>query len=494
MPKTRKKWTRPEIILICGSSLAVLAILMIVSSLLVREHRDANNVAARAASNIVQLIDADVLRNAELYDTSLLGMISAWSQPGLMSISPELRHMVLFDRSTAASYKGDLLLIDKDGVILADSTSIEPRHGNMADRPHFREHAEDPSLELLVGGPFKAQWGFKDWCISFSRRISAPDGSFMGIASSAMRLVYFKQLFRTLDIGKDSNVNLINADGILLARQPQTEGRDMVGEDFSFAPNFKRILREGNGSFTSRSSIDGKERLYTFSRVGSLPLIVVVGQSVDEVFAVWRRNALLVGFATGALCLGMLWLTFLLCRELRLRHHAEKELKERAATDVLTGLANRRKLDDVLKSEWSRALRSGKPLSLLMIDVDHFKSFNDRHGHSGGDQALRHVAMAIADNIRRPADLAARYGGEEFVVVLAETDLEGAIVIAEVIRKAVQALPPFFDDTQPITISIGIASKVVKSTGGLPALLSAADKALYEAKHNGRNRVEWAEL
>ena len=468
----------------------MLVIILIVVFLLIRERQDAKDAASRAAANIVHLIDADVLRNAELYDTSLMGMIGAWKRPDLHKITPELRHMVLFDRSTAAPYKGDLLLLDKHGDVLADSTSVIPRRFNLAEREHFQDHKQDPSLDLKVGGPFISHWGFKDWCISFSRRIYSEDGSFVGIASAAMRLVYFKQLFRTLDIGKDSNVTLLNANGVLLARQPEPDGQDLIGKDFGNSPNFRRVIDTGNGSFSAVSTIDGKRRLYTYSHVGSLPLIVVVGQSEDEVYAVWRRSAWLVGCATGLLCLGIVWLTFLLRRELFLRQQAENELKQRASTDVLTGLANRRKLDEVLNLEWNRAMRAGMPLSLLVIDVDYFKAFNDRHGHPGGDAALRIVAGALALNIRRPTDFVARYGGEEFVAVLPETDLEGARAVAEKIRAAVQALPLFTDDTQPLTVSIGVAVRTVQADDSLESLFKAADEALYNAKSNGRNRVE----
>ena len=487
------KWSRPEIILISGSVFAVVAILTIVTSLLFRERDSARDFAVRSASNIVQLIDADVLRNAELYDTSLRGMIAAWQRPEVQALAPDMRQLALFDRSTAAPYKGDLVLLDKHGDILADSLDVTPRPLNLSDRAHFKAHRDNPNLGLLISDPFKLQTGYRDWCISFSRRMSAPDGEFFGVASGTMRLVYFQELFRTLTIGRDSYVNLINTRGLLLARHPMTgESENLIGEDFSQKPNFKRFLNETGGSFTSTSSIDKKERLYTFSRVGHLPLVVVVGQSSEEVYGVWRRNAVLVGLATSILCFGMLWLTFLLCRELRLRQRAEHELAELAATDGLTGLANRRKLDHVLKAEWARGLRSGKPMSLLMIDVDHFKAFNDRHGHHGGDYALRSVAKTILGSIRRPGDLAARYGGEEFSVVLPETPLTGAQLIAEKIRAAIEALPPFANDPGPVTVSIGIATQTQYSLDNLSALMTAADKALYQAKQKGRNRVEYA--
>lgn len=479
-----------EKMLMLGSALAVAAILAIVTWLLFRELATANEAAVRSANNVVQLIDADVQRNAELYDTSLQGLIAAWRRPDIMTISPELRQLVLFDRATAAPYKGDLVLLDDTGRILADSTSSTPRPDNFSDRPGFQKQRESDSLALQVDGPYLSRWGFKDLCISFSRRLPSDNGQFVGIASASMRLSYFDQLFRTLDIGPTSTVNLLSAEGVLLARQPGDNNRTFVGQNFSMRPNFKRILSEVNGSFAAVSELDGANRLYTFSRVGDLPLIVVVAQSRDDVYAVWKRNAMLVAGATGLLCIGILWLSWLLGRQLQLRQHAERELAGLAATDGLTGLANRRSLDQALKQEWARGMRSGQPLALLMIDVDHFKAFNDRHGHHGGDVALRSVAQALAASIRRPGDLAARYGGEEFMVVLPETNKTGACVLAEKLRLAIEALPPFGDDTLPITVSIGVATHLPVSHDVPEPLFHAADRALYRAKKNGRNRVE----
>lgn len=311
-----------EKMLMLGSAVAVAAILAIVTWLLFRELGTANEAAVRSANNVVQLIDADVQRNAELYDTSLLGLIAAWRRPDVMTISPELRQLVLFDRATAAPFKGDVVLLDDTGRIVADSTSLTPRLDNFSDRPGFQKHRDSGSLALVVDGPFLSRWGFKDLCISFSRRLPSDNGQFVGIASASMRLSYFDQLFRTLDIGPTSTVNLLSADGVMLARQPDDNNRTFIGQNFSMRPNFKRILREVNGSFAAISELDGAQRLYTFSRVGDLPLIVVVAQSRDDVYALWKRNALLVASATGLLCLGILSLSWLLGRQLRLRQNA----------------------------------------------------------------------------------------------------------------------------------------------------------------------------
>ena len=328
--------------------------------------------------------------------------------------------------------------------------------------------------------------------MAFSRRVSGPNGEFAGVAVATMRLAYFDQLFNTVTIGNGSSVNLLNNQGFLLAQQPLLES-DMIDKDLSERPNFKRILREGSGTFQAISAISGTERLYTFTNVGELPLIVVVALSSQDVFARWQRAALLTSGATGILCIGLLWLTWMLRRELRRRYRAERVLSELAAVDALTGLANRRILDERLRLEWDRAQRSLEPLTVLMIDVDHFKAFNDRHGHHGGDAALRTVAQVIGANIRRPADLAARYGGEEFAVVLPHTDAKGAWVIAEHIRSSIEHLPRVAGDAQPITASIGMSTWDKRSRLSLEALLLSADQALYEAKHSGRNRIVQAQ-
>ena len=482
---------RPEIMVILGSTLTVISILCIVTYLLIREHANAQQTATRSATTIAQLIDADVLRTVELYDLTLQGLIAAAQRDDLKQVSPQIRHLALFDRSTTARYKGDILLLDKHGDVLADSSLIEPKPGNFADRDYFLAHLSNRDTGMFISRPFKPRCDCDysdEWRISFSRRISSPTGEFLGVAVASMRMSYFDQLFNSLEIGSGSTLGIINDDGTLLAQKPYRE-QNAIGKNFSSRPNVARMLQERSGTFESVSSVDHQRRLYTFSRVGNLPLTVIVALSIDEVFATWNRTAYVINGATGVLCIGLLWLTWLLCRELRLRQYAEQELSQLAATDALTGVANRRSLDQTLRHEWFRAQRSGKPLSLLMIDADHFKAFNARHGHQAGDDALRALAEVIRASVHRPADLVARYGGEEFSVVLAETGSEGAQQIAEHIREAVQKLPLVDAGEPPMSVSIGIATWTEASDINLEQLLFSADKALYQAKEGGRNRV-----
>ena len=161
-------------------------------------------------------------------------------------------------------------------------------------------------------------------------------------------------------------------------------------------------------------------------------------------------------------------------------------------SDGLTGLSNRRHFDEYLELEWRRAMREQQQLSLLMIDVDYFKVYNDSFGHLAGDEALRQVAEAIRGSSSRPSDLPARYGGEEFALVLPNTSPGGARLVAEKLRQTVVALgiPHTAPTAQSsLTVSIGLATQTPAIGSNCRQLISAADKGLYQAKNSGRNQV-----
>jgi len=170
----------------------------------------------------------------------------------------------------------------------------------------------------------------------------------------------------------------------------------------------------------------------------------------------------------------------------------ERELQRLAATDQLTGLSNRRAFDDLLDREWRNARRTGTPLATIMVDVDHFKNYNDRYGHPAGDECLKSIAALLRANTSRPADCVARYGGEEFVVLLPGTDAEGALHVAELLCNAVR-FARIEHQSSPsnsfVTASFGVAAVVPDGIAPATTLVEAADEALYDAKHTGRNRV-----
>lgn len=166
------------------------------------------------------------------------------------------------------------------------------------------------------------------------------------------------------------------------------------------------------------------------------------------------------------------------------------QLRELSNTDQLTGLHNRRHLDTVMLEEWERGKRYQRPLAVILIDIDHFKSVNDTHGHPVGDDCLQEVAQRIRNGVRWPTDFAARYGGEEFCIVLPETEAEGAITVAERIRDLIQSNNiRTRNGPLPLTISAGVHSLIPNDEATLASLLEQADSALYQAKQQGRNRV-----
>lgn len=172
---------------------------------------------------------------------------------------------------------------------------------------------------------------------------------------------------------------------------------------------------------------------------------------------------------------------------------ANRALGRLALLDHLTEIANRRQFTTVLENEWRRATRGKKPLSLIMIDIDHFKTYNDSFGHQAGDEGLKAVASALKSCVHRPGDIVARYGGEEFIVLLADTDAEGALVVAGKLRLAVEDLNIAHPRSEPgggLTISLGAATAIPKKMIPSSRLVGAADEALYKAKQGGRNRVE----
>lgn len=171
---------------------------------------------------------------------------------------------------------------------------------------------------------------------------------------------------------------------------------------------------------------------------------------------------------------------------------ANRELQRLSVLDDLTQVANRRRFDETLNEEWQRLRRDRAPLSLIFCDIDYFKLYNDTYGHQAGDDCLRAVADTISANCQRPGDFVARYGGEEFIVILPNTEAEGAVHLAEDIREEIERLkiPHMRSQVSPyITLSLGV-SCVFPSADIIPeSLIGVADKALYEAKNQGRNRT-----
>lgn len=187
------------------------------------------------------------------------------------------------------------------------------------------------------------------------------------------------------------------------------------------------------------------------------------------------------------------WHAVGILRDITGRKRLEEELKNLSYRDGLTGVANRRRLDEVLEFEWKRMMRESKPISMILSDIDYFKAYNDTYGHQKGDECLKKVANTLKIDVKRPADLVARYGGEEFAVLLPGIDAKSAGLIAEKMRSKIEALGINHSGSQVcnvVTMSFGASSIIPSSDTNISDLLKTADYALYKAKKEGRNKVE----
>jgi diguanylate cyclase (GGDEF)-like protein len=336
-----------------------------------------------------------------------------------------------------------------------------------------------------------------------ARAVERPDGSFAGIVTGSLDLSQFHERFDRMRFDAGLIVNVFHQDGTLLIRVPTK--LDAVGRNISASPGYRTYRTSERGEFIGRSHLDGAMRLYSFANLQDLPLIVTVATSVESIQAHWIYKAAII--AALMLGLNILSFGFMILVKREVGRHVAAEASTRAAnaaltvlarTDGLTGLPNRRSYDEHFAEAWTQAVCFRTPLSLLIVDADHFKQFNDRFGHRRGDEVL----TAIADCLRQTlptGGLGFRIGGEEFVALLPGCDAAQADGVAESIRRAVVNLQiahaPEIGGIA--TVSIGVASVDVGSGEAPESLFVSADAALYAAKTAGRNRVRtapWARL
>jgi diguanylate cyclase (GGDEF)-like protein len=477
-------------------SLAVaLGMLALGSVMLFDLRTDAWRKSEQASDNLILALSRDIARNITLYDHSIQNAIGALGEPELAHADPKIRQMALFGGASSAEYLGSMMVTDAKGNNIADSLSLTPKPLNFAFREHFRVHQRRSDVGLFISRPFEGRLA-EEPIIALARRVNNPDGSFGGIVVGAMRLAYFHHLFDNLDVGPKGSVTLLRADGRVIMRRPFRP--EDIDQDLSATPAFQTYQTAPHGHFNGISKLDGTERHYTFHKIDDLPLYLSVAVAIDDIYAGWWRKATSIGAILVALCAASVTLCLLFRREIHRRLTAEAMLQEAASnlsvmatTDGLTGIPNRRSFEDALAREWRRAIRHEIPISVLMLDVDCFKLFNDEYGHPKGDEVLKSVAACVAAKARRAVDMAARYGGEEFVALLPETELAGATKVAEAIRGAVAALaiPHVLAPTGQVTISVGVAVARPGLGADSAALIKQADDALYEAKRSGRNKV-----
>ena len=467
---------------------SLVAICLVFAAIMREAYRAAGQATAATTANLTASLAHDVDRNVEILDLALQSAVMSWNDPRVRALGSDLRNQVLFDAASKAKGFGGVLILDQTGTIRASSAPSTAAPGAFADRDYFLVHKGNPGLGLFISKPIVSRLTHK-WVLALSRRITNLDGSFGGVVASTLELSYVDKLFSTQVLGKTAVAALLRIDGTLLAKAPGTDAD--IGTTLTNTDAFNRIRSTRAGSFEGASGFDGSESVISFRRVGVLPLIQVVEVSSAEAYAAWKSKAMTLGSILLGLCFASGTLLLLFGRELSRRVEAEAALENLARTDPLTKIANRRHFDESLEGEWRRAARAGSTLSLLIIDADHFKAYNDQFGHPAGDHLLVQIARCIRDQVHRPGDLPCRIGGEEFAVLLPDTGPDGAFAVAENIRWAVLNLAAVHPTslTGVATVSIGVASvtPVLTQSGG--ELTAAADAALYAAKMEGRNRV-----
>lgn len=477
--RATQPWRLSARTLITCSISTIIGFSAVCASVMIDLRRSEEVRARQALENMAASIGADISRNVELYDLSLRAVASNMLLPEINEVSKPVRQLILFDRSSTAKNFGIIQVFDARGRLSLESSTLDPLPEDRSDADFFQVHRDGPDTGLYVGRPAQHHGQYS---IVLSRRISTPDGRFAGVVAGSIRLGYFRDLFARLTLGTGDNITVLRRDGTVIVGAPFDPAA--IGRNLARAPAVTRALTEPAGWSSSHGALDDLPRLLVW-RNGTEPLVVIASKSWDSVFAYWRNEAAQIGAMMLALIVFVLAATQVAAREIQLRAKVESRLEQLATTDPLTGLKNRRKFDETIELEWRRAQRAGAPLGLLMIDADHFKSYNDTHGHQAGDQVLVGIAVCISDSVRRAGDCAARYGGEEFAVLLPGTSEADALRVAETIRSKVKL---WAGEACTTSISIGAASVTPSRDTDWTGLLNAADRALYMAKAAGRNR------
>lgn len=467
--------------------------------------RDVEHEAELSTTNMARALALHAETTMKVADLVLEDMVERAELDGLAVASQARLREHLEHMAEKAKELHGLFIYDAHGEWIA--TSLGRVHkGNNSDRAYFKHHQANPGRSTHIGKPIRSR-STGVWIVPISRRLEHRDGSFAGVALVTMRVDFFEKAYSKLDVGSSGTILFALDTGTLYYRRPFVES--IIGLDISSGPLLKlyhRTGRVGSGMLTSK--VDGVTRLYSYRHLDGYPLIVAAALSAEEIFAPWWTSSLQLVCGLAFFMTLLLWLGKRLLRQLAIRERLEQqlhlvsdglaqanaELSSLALKDGLTQIANRRAFDAALQREMARARREGTFVSLLMLDVDHFKKFNDNYGHQAGDACLRRIASAISSQVTRPTDLPARYGGEEFVVMLPATSPHGLVTIAERIREAVVALQieHAYSGEGFVTVSIGGATLSPGSLDADPgSLIAAADKALYEAKNEGRNRFKF---
>ncbi|TWI53010.1 diguanylate cyclase [Pseudomonas duriflava] len=430
-------------------------------------------------------------------DTVIAGIVERVEWDGLEALNRERLERWMRSRVEAHVQLHGLFVYDAQGTWLATSYDTVPVHVNNSDREYFIYHRDHPDATVRIGAVVKSRTT-GDLVIPVTRRMNHPDGRFAGVVLATIRVDYFNTFYRELGIGSDGALLLALKDGTVLVRRPFDEA--VIGTSEAKGRIFNEFLpKSDSGTAMLVSIVDQVERLYGYRQLHRYPLVIEAGLSKQVVLASWQQGVYRSALVVLVVMIIMGLFGLLLIRQIQHGLDAEKALQKAhdalekmALHDGLTGLANRRQLEVMLPAEIGRAYRNASSLALIMIDIDHFKRYNDLYGHPAGDECIKAVSEAVKDTVRRAGDLAVRYGGEEILILLPGTDEVGAYTVAEKILTTVRGLAIEHKGNQAgiVTISAGVHACLPRREHVTPQrMIKAADEALYIAKASGRNKV-----
>jgi diguanylate cyclase (GGDEF)-like protein len=430
--------------------------------------RSANIVTASLAESLAQQIET-TLKTA---DTVVATLVQRAEVEGVTPETQQHLYGLMTSLASALPAIHEMGLTDKDGNAVVKSLVPHPVGMNYRERDYFRFLSSHDTSDVFIGQPVKSKVD-GSVNITVSRRVNARDGSFAGVVVSSVSMKFFSKLFETVQFKSGGFMSLVADNGMLLAGSSNSAGDGELAA-LAAAPA---------GALEYLSPTGHINRVGASNHLSHYPMTVMVAQDSAVVLGEWY-DQLRVHVA---IVLSILMVIGALGYRVE---QANRDTRLQALRDGLTGLANRRCFNETFEREFQRAARNGRPLSLVMVDIDRFKTFNDRFGHPAGDACVRAISAAMLGVLRRPSDLAARYGGEEFAILLPETDAAGAVRIVADLQAAIRALaiPHEAGPQGVVTLSAGVASWRPRGVTATPAgLIEAADTALYEAKALGRN-------
>lgn len=498
-----------------GRSIAISGCLLILAVILMNgwSLRDSWQLSVNAARETAVNLALSQARQAE--DTFLQTEISLREiqrniqqrPPGEVN-ADELSRIMREQRSRLPQLHG-LFYYDPSGRWIAWSTGRSPAGVNNSDREYFAYHRLNGHNNIHIG-PVIHSRSTGELVIPVSLRLNDRAGGFAGILLATVRVDYFRQFYNYYELDDKDVLVLMLADSTVLYARPMPDS--YIGRNLSSSHLFQQMLMKSDrGSGEWNAALDGLPRVFGFVRSERYPLVVAAGFDKISLRENWLKSRLQDVILNAVLLAIMLAVGIWILRQVRINIRNQHELahlrdelttinhtlQSMAMIDGLTGLANRRQFDLFLRDSLKRAFHSGKPVSLVMIDIDFFKQYNDAYGHVAGDQCLENVSAALRGMSLRGIGLTARYGGEEFALILPETSADEALAIAWRAVRAVRSHHiPHATTTIPariVTISAGCATLFsTNQEDDMKKLKQLADDALYTAKRKGRNQAATA--